>query len=552
MAEISKLMDAWGRYCRAEEWWKAYQCLEGAYKRNRLVVRKQQLLFRDTLNGYLKSGSARINSDKCREAYKALRASYFLSARDYFDDYCIAVEWERQPQDRFYLPRRMQLLQLVNALQDLADDKLDILCISLPPGVGKTGLAVFFLCWLAGRDPLHGILGSSHNTSFLHDVYAEILREISPDGDYRWSEIFSERKVVRTNALDMKIDVDQEQRFSTFQFGAVGQGLAGKVRAIQLLYCDDLVPSQEVAMSRPLLDKLYGQYTVDLRQRKQGRCKELHIATRWSLYDVIGRIERSYANNPRVRIINRPALDEYGNSNFDYGGKIGFTKEFYENLKAEMDEVAWNALYMGRPMEREGVLYPAEMVRRYLTLPKTEPDTIQAVVDTSSGQGDYTVMPVFAVYGNDHYMIDCVCSNALPEVTQELLADALYRNRVKACQFESNVAGAVIADNVEAILDRKYERDGLRSPCNITKKYTTANKETKIQANSTFIKRNCLFLDAKKVAQGSEYALFMVFMFQYTMIGKNRHDDVPDALAQYALFCTNRAENKAVIMKFPF
>ena len=161
-------------------------------------------------------------------------------------------------------------------------------------------------------------------------------------------------------------------------------------------------------------------------------------------------------------------------------------------------------------------------------------------------------MPVFAVYGNDHYLIDCVCNNGLPEYTDELCADALYRNHVQACQFESNQAGSRTADKVEEILTAKYLRDGARNPCNITKKYTTANKETKIVVNSTFVKKNCLFLDAKKVNRGSEYAIFMVMLFQYTITGKNRHDDVPDALAQYALYCTNKVTNKAVVMKRPF
>ena len=550
MADISKLLDAMGRYSRAGEWWKAYQCLEGAYKRNRVMVRQRQLLFRDALREYIKSGSG--NADSVGEAYRALRASYFLSARDYFDDYCIAVEWNREPGDKFYLPRRKQLLEVVQSLQDLADDKLDILCVSLPPGVGKSGLAIFFLCWLAGRDPMHGILGGSHNTSFLRDVYAECLREISPDGDYCWSEIFPERKVVRTNALDMKIDIDKEQRFSTFQFGAAGQGLAGKVRAIQLLYCDDLIEDYEEASSRVRLDKKYNAYAVDLRQRKQGKCKELHIATRWSLYDVIGRIERAYAGNKRVRIINKPAMDINDESNFDYGGNAGFTTEFYRDLRGQMEDVAWKALYMGQTIEREGVLYPAESVRRYLSLPDGDPDAVLAVCDTASGAGDYTVMPVFAVYGNDHYLIDCVCNNGLPEYTDELCADALYRNHVQACQFESNQAGSRTADKVEEILTAKYLRDGARNPCNITKKYTTANKETKIVVNSTFVKKNCLFLDAKKVNRGSEYAIFMVMLFQYTITGKNRHDDVPDALAQYALYCTNKVTNKAVVMKRPF
>ena len=537
MASISALMEAMGKYVRAGEWWKAYQCLEGGYKRNPVMVREKQLLFRDILNAFIKTKSG--DAERVTEAYRALRASYFLSARDNFDDYCIAVEWNRPASDKFYLPRRSKLLVVVNALQDLADDKLDILCVSLPPGVGKSRLAIFFLCWLAGREPLHGMLGGSHNTSFLRDVYAECLREISPDGDYCWSEIFPERKVVRTNALDMKIDIDKEQRFSTFQFGAAGQGLAGKVRAIQLLYCDDLIEDYEEASSRVRLDKKYNAYSVDLRQRKQGKCKELHIATRWSLYDVIGRIERAYANNPRVRIINRPAMDMNDESNFDYGGNAGFTTQFYRDLRDQMEDVAWKALYMGQPIEREGVLYPSESVRRYLNLPDGDPDAVLAVCDTSSGAGDYTVMPIFAVYGNDHY-------------TDELCADALYRNRVQACQFESNQAGSRTADKVEEILTAKHLRDGNRNPCSITKKYTTSNKETKIVVNSTFVKKNCLFLDAKKVNRGSEYAIFMVMLFQYTIAGKNRHDDVPDALAQYALYCANRGGNRAVIMKRPF
>ena len=44
-----------------------------------------------------------------------------------FDDYCIYLEWNREPDKRFYLPRRDVLLPLANDLQDLMDRKLDFL-----------------------------------------------------------------------------------------------------------------------------------------------------------------------------------------------------------------------------------------------------------------------------------------------------------------------------------------------------------------------------------------------------------------------------------------
>ena len=58
-------------------------------------------------------------------------------AQDDFDSYCIYLEWNREPQKRFYQPRRKVLHPLVQDLQDLADGKLDFLGISLPPRVGK-------------------------------------------------------------------------------------------------------------------------------------------------------------------------------------------------------------------------------------------------------------------------------------------------------------------------------------------------------------------------------------------------------------------------------
>ena len=261
--------------------------------------------------------------------FELAKRTYLLMAPYDFDSFALYLEWNRDVSKRFYLPRRKQLHRIATALQKLADDELDLLAISLPPGVGKTTLALFFLTWLGGRNPEKPILGGSHSNAFLRGVYDECLRIMDPQGDYLWRDVFPTVQVVKTNAQDMMIDLGIDpkkgKRFATLEFSSVGSGNAGKVRAENLLYCDDLVDGLESALSKERMDKLWNLYTTDLRQRKIGECKELHIATRWSIHDVIGRLEQSYGESGRAEFIVMPALNENDESNFDYGNHAGFT-----------------------------------------------------------------------------------------------------------------------------------------------------------------------------------------------------------------------------------
>ena len=91
-------------------------------------------------------------SDKdIKTLYGLHKKVLLLAAPHHFESYLLYLENQREPEKKFYPPRRKVLKQVVDALQDLADDKLDLLAISLPPGSGKTTLAIFYLTWLAGR-----------------------------------------------------------------------------------------------------------------------------------------------------------------------------------------------------------------------------------------------------------------------------------------------------------------------------------------------------------------------------------------------------------------
>lgn len=430
-------------------------------------------------------------------------------------------------------------------------------CIQVEGGiycVGKTmiptcnsTLAIFYLTWLAGREPNKPILTGSHSNSFVRGVYDECLRILDPAGEYLWHDVFPGLSVSSTNAKDCRIDIDKRQRFETLEFTSIGTGNAGLYRAATLLYCDDLVSGIEVALSKERLDKLWDIYVTDLRQRKIGSmCKELHIATRWSVHDVIGRLEQEYEGNERAKFIKVPALNEKDESNFFYPYDVGFTTKFYHEQREIMDDASWRALYMNEPIEREGLLYHADELRRYFELPAGAPDAIIGVCDTKDKGKDYAFLPVAYVYGTDYYIADCICDNGLPDVVDARLVDILLRQKVQMCRFESNSAGGRIAEKIQ---NEVKHRGGVT---HITTKFTTANKETKIIVNSAFVKEHCLFKDTSTYQRNSDYGKMMNMLCSYTVASKNKHDDVPDGMAMLADFVQNLSGSKVEVFKRPW
>lgn len=463
-----------------------------------------------------------------------------------FDAYCRYIEWNRPKEKRFYEPRRKRLKYIADHLQKLTDDELDMLGVSLPPGVGKSTIGIFYICWMAGRNPEKPILCGSHSNSFLRGVYDECTRILDPEGEYLWRDVFPGVKVCGTNAKDMRIDLGEPKRFQTIELSSVGSNNAGKVRCEQLLYVDDLVAGIEQAMSRDRMDKLWEQFTVDLLQRRIGNCKTLIIATRWSVHDPIGRLESANEDNPRAHFIRIPALNENDESNFDYENSVGFTTSFYRQQREIMDEVSWNALYQQRALEREGIVFDRDELRRYFQLPAQEPDAIIAVCDTKEQGLDYCVMPVAYQYGNDFYIDKFICDNGPVEVVEERVAQALVDRAVQRCRIESNRGGTLFAQDVDK---RVRELGGMTS---ITTKWTQSNKQTRIVTCAGAVKSRFLFKDESLYKEDKEYMTAMRMLTSYTSTGKVAHDDVPDAISMLVDFIGTFNANRVSVVRRPF
>ena len=463
-----------------------------------------------------------------------------------FDAAIRYAEWEREPKKKFYMPRRKQLLPVVQAMQRLSERKIRILGVMAPPGVGKTTIELMFMVMEGLKNPDLSILMGSHSNSFLRGAYEEVGRMLDPKGEYLWKDIFPTVQVCKTNAQDMRIDLGKRKRFETFEFSSIGSGNAGKVRASNLLVADDLVPDIESAMSKERMDKLWQQYYTDLMQRMIGDCVQLLVQTPWTLHDPIDRLELTHADDPMAEFIHLPALDENDESNFDYPYGLGFTTEFYRNQRDIMDDASWRALYMTQPIEREGQLYNEDELRRYFELPDREPDAILFVCDTKDKGTDYCVMPICYQYGNDFYCEDVVCDNSNPEVVEARLVSKLLQHKAQMGQFESNSAGGKVAEKVQKEVK---ESGGITK---ITTKYTTSNKETRIIVASPWVKEHVLFKDNTIIKKDKEYRRMLNQLCSYTMAGRNKNDDVCDAWSMFADYVQQLEGTKVEVFRRPF
>lgn len=450
------------------------------------------------------------------------------------------LEKKREPKERFYMPRRKQFLKigLTQALQGMIDDKYDILCVSLIPGAGKTTVEKMFNALVAGWYPKDFSLFYSHSGDITRMYFDGVYDIVTNSDEYTWNEIFPNLHVTSTNAKLEQFNIGKYKPFPSVQCTSVGSKNSGKVRSSKYLLVDDLIGGVDEALNPTILDKLWNKYAVDARQRKiqdtdGHNCKEIHIATRWSVRDVIGRIQNMYAGNPRVKVIAVPDIDpETGESNFDYEFS-GFTKEFFEDQQLLMDDISYRCLYKQEPIEREGLLFPDDKIRRYLNLPHGEPEIITAQCDTKGKGTDYFVMPILQKYGEDYYCVDCVCDNTADyEMQYENAANVIANNKVQECEFERNAGGDRVAMEVnKRVLSKGWV-------CNITDMPTETNKEARIFQCSNWILQHVIFKDSQLYSPKEPYGVMVGLLKQYSVSGKKQLDDVPDVFSNFALRIT--------------
>lgn len=479
--------------------------------------------------------------------------SYDTKARqgDY-EAFCIALEWNRPIHKQFYLPRAKLLKKhgVIQGIQDLIDDKLDLLVLNLPPRIGKTTVGLFLQVLLGGMCPEESILAAGHSVGLIQSFYNEIINIITGE-EYRYHEIFPNNSIVNKSAEYLYLDLNREKRFHTYNYVSIEAGGTGKVQAERLLYCDDLVKDVEQANNPDRLEKLYHNYTGTIKDRKIQRlckdgvyrpCPEIHINTPWSLHDVTSRVVENAKEDDmsRVRIISVPCYDENGESNFMYDYGKGFNAKYYKDMEIAEDPVIFSAKYLMKPIERDGLVFSKDNVSYYNELPIEEPDRVVAYADVSHGGNDYFSMPIGYVYGNEVYVEKVLFRNKFggDDYIRPLVKSYVVDNKVTKLGVEKNNGGDFFSTLVSQDLKE------LNYHCNITTHNAPTNKrkldrilacqnEIKGIANENNTVR-LYFKNPDLIKGDKEYQEAMRQLFSWNQnpsFQNKQHDDFPDSLS---------------------
>lgn len=154
------------------------------------------------------------------------------------------------------------------------------------------------------------------------------------------------------------------------------------------LYVDDLVRDRTESLSPTRLENRYQDYLNVLVDRKNDGARELMVGTRWNVMDPLGRVETEKKNNPRYRFRKIPALNENGESNFDYDYGVGFSTKYYVDMKSRLDANEWQAKYQQNPFIREGILFPEDGLRYYNGILPEGDSRVVTACDVAWGGGD--------------------------------------------------------------------------------------------------------------------------------------------------------------------
>lgn len=499
-----------------------------------------------SLNKWIRKEAKKIPTP---EAYDIVYKTYLFSAPYSFDDYMIACEWNREPNARFWLPRRNVLdgkHHIATQIQEFLDDpEMRYLGLSQPPGTGKTTLIKFLLAYIAGKYPKSTNMYVSYSDGMVKMMLDSQRAILTDRAEYMHNEIFPFNGEPDISAEYKTISYRRAGDFPTIGLVSLGGSVTGRTRANKFLVTDDLVKDKEMARSPERLNKLYDDYKSTLTTRMIGDdVKQIQLGTRWSIHDPIGRMQTEHANDPRYKFIAIPVKDEEGHSNFNYEHPDRYTDEKIKEIEQSIDSVDFSCLYMQKGIEKEGLAFPSDSLNYYNgTLPDGRPDKILFAADIAWGGGDSFSMPIAYVYGDTTYIHDVIFDKGDKFHTKPRVIEKILHHKVQRGRFEANNGGDEYADDISRQLKE------LGYSMNLTHKKAPSNmsKMSRIEQHAPNIK-TFYFRDYEN--RSKEYQRFMDELTTFTFTGKNLHDDAADSMSMLVDYMTGGIKSIQIFKRF--
>jgi len=407
---------------------------------------------------------------------------------------------------------------IAQAMQRIFDGTIKRLAVSLPPRAGKSYMTSLFVAWWIGKRRKDAIMRNTH-TARLSLKFSNDIKEIIKSSKY--IKVFGEIEFTKDAAEDWT--VKEAKTGITYFCAGVGGNITGfGCNGVAIL--DDSIKNFEEASSDLQLEKKWEWYTGVHKQRIEGDAPEIHIGTRWSCDDIMGKTEELGMYDEVIRV---PAL-----INGETFCKAVKTTEQYLEDKKMLPEHIFEAELMQNPIEVKGRLYHLNELNRFtMDELKGKPDGVINATDTADEGTDSLCSPVGYIYGDKIFVTDVIFTTDPIETTQPLVAAMLDRHNVKRAKFESNNGGKGFALKVKELKKGKTH---------IEWKQTVSNKHTRIMMESPNIKENFYF--RSDVDSGSDYWKYLDELCKYKKTGgkTNKHDDAADGTTMLSEFSNKK------------
>ncbi|MCD3254375.1 phage terminase large subunit [Clostridium botulinum] len=473
-----------------------------------------------------------MDKNKKLKLLDLLRQKAIIDSRKSFWIFCKTIAPD------FYKEDRKFLKDLCNTLQNVYERKYinkntnkpyNYLALSIPPRHGKSRTVGLFTAWCLGVDRTKSIMTASYNES-IGTIFSrncrDLILEKSSEGKIVFSDIFPETVIKKGNSAVN--DWTIEGGYNSYYGGGFGSSFTG--RGADILIVDDPIKNAEEALNDATLEKIYMQYTDTLMSRIEGDGIIIVIQTRWNKKDLIGRVLSADKDNWLE--INLKAYDETRkgknqDDNMLCSEILPYSK--YCMLKSQMSDLIFMANYQQITIDVKGALY--HNLKKYEDLPiddegKSLFENIVCFVDTADTGSDYLCAIVAGVYKHQLYILDLVYTQERMEITEGLVSDLLYRNKVNVCIVESNNGGKGFARRLQDLQIEKYKTNHTV----IKWKSQTSNKRTRILMASAWIEENVFF----PINIKDKFEEFWEHILTFSKDGKNKHDDAEDCLTALA------------------
>lgn len=443
-------------------------------------------------------------------------------SRRFFWDYCQTISPD------FYRDDRAYLKDICEQIQAFTEQDVErILLLDMPPRHGKSRTATNLAPWLFGENPLLKVMTGSYNET-LSTTFAKMVRdtiqEQSAGGRIVYNDIFPHTRVKYGEASMSLWSLEGSKQKSYLATSPTGTATGF---GADYLIIDDIIKNAEEAFNEAVLDKHWEWFVNTMMQRLEAGGKVIVIMTRWATNDLVGRIIANYGD--LVRHISYKAVQDDGTMLCD----DILNRADYELKTKEMSPEIAEANYNQTPIDIKGRLY--DNLLSYEDMPEAAKDAKRwNYTDTADKGTDWLCSVDYVEHEGDVYVTDVVMTDKPMEVTEPLVAQMLYNDKINEAIIESNNGGRGFGRNIKRILSDVHDTNLTV----ITDKNQTANKEARILSSSAWVKQHIYMpLNWKH-----KYPDFYAQVVAYQKKGKNKHDDAVDVLAGIYEQVTNKKQ----------